>query len=69
MVLTMTALLPRILGLVVLIYSIAGVQSAADGHLPDITNQTFIDACVKAHNRYRSGVNPAPSDMLYMVTY
>ncbi|KAM9327573.1 GLIPR1-like protein 1 [Pholidichthys leucotaenia] len=34
--------------------------------LPEITNQRFIDECVKEHNRARSNVNPPASNMLYM---
>lgn len=35
--------------------------------LPDITDEAFIDECVRGHNRARSSVTPAASDMLYMV--
>ncbi|KAB1269493.1 Glioma pathogenesis-related protein 1 [Camelus dromedarius] len=34
--------------------------------LPDIDNEDFIKDCVQIHNKFRSGVNPAASDMLYM---
>uniref|UniRef100_A0A8C8SCC1 SCP domain-containing protein n=1 Tax=Pelusios castaneus TaxID=367368 RepID=A0A8C8SCC1_9SAUR len=34
--------------------------------LPSITNRTFIDACVRAHNKHRSEVRPAAANMLYM---
>ncbi|XP_060100395.1 glioma pathogenesis-related protein 1-like [Heteronotia binoei] len=33
---------------------------------PQITNQTFIKQCVDAHNKHRSEVKPAASNMLYM---
>lgn len=35
--------------------------------LPEVSNQAFIDECVREHNRARSSVVPAASDMLYMV--
>ncbi|XP_058424747.1 glioma pathogenesis-related protein 1 isoform X1 [Diceros bicornis minor] len=34
--------------------------------LPDIENEDFIKDCVRVHNKFRSEVNPAASDMLYM---
>ncbi|NXK47899.1 GLIP1 protein, partial [Chauna torquata] len=34
--------------------------------LPDIGDAEFIEECVRAHNRFRSGVNPPASNMLYM---
>ncbi|XP_073337023.1 GLIPR1-like protein 1 [Pagrus major] len=34
--------------------------------LPEITDGKFIDECVSEHNRARSSVSPAASDMLYM---
>lgn len=36
--------------------------------LPDITDKKFIDECVMEHNKARSSVTPAASDMLYMVS-
>ncbi|XP_061085467.1 GLIPR1-like protein 1 [Conger conger] len=54
--------LTRILGLVVLMGPIA----AAEVQLPNITDQSFIDSCVKAHNGHRAKVKPPSSDMLYM---
>lgn len=35
--------------------------------LPEISKEAFIDECVREHNRARSSVVPAASDMLYMV--
>lgn len=35
--------------------------------LPDAGDPKFIEECVQAHNRFRSGVNPPASNMLYMV--
>lgn len=35
--------------------------------LPDIGDAEFIEECVRTHNRFRSGVNPPASNMLYMV--
>lgn len=35
--------------------------------IPEITDEAFIDECVRGHNRARSSVRPAASDMLYMV--
>lgn len=35
--------------------------------IPEITDESFIDECVRGHNRARSSVRPAASDMLYMV--
>ncbi|CAM5084862.1 unnamed protein product [Eretmochelys imbricata] len=34
--------------------------------LPTITNQTFINACVREHNKHRTAVRPAAANMLYM---
>lgn len=35
--------------------------------LPDVGDPKFIEECVRMHNRFRSGVNPPASNMLYMV--
>lgn len=35
--------------------------------LPEITDEAFIDECVRGHNQARSSVAPAASDMLRMV--
>nr|XP_023666760.1 glioma pathogenesis-related protein 1-like isoform X3 [Paramormyrops kingsleyae] len=45
----------------VIITSITNAQP-----LTDITNETFIDMCVSAHNKHRSRVTPPASDMMYM---
>ncbi|OXB69038.1 hypothetical protein ASZ78_012866 [Callipepla squamata] len=37
--------------------------------LPDIGDAEFIEECVRMHNRFRSGVNPPASNMLYMVVW
>ena len=42
----------------------SGVCSAS---LPEITDGNFIEECVREHNRARSSVSPAASNMLYMV--
>ncbi|XP_036374257.1 GLIPR1-like protein 1 [Megalops cyprinoides] len=42
------------------------IQSSKDTQLPDITDQDFINKCVKAHNHHRSSVKPAASNMFYM---
>ncbi|NXN11983.1 GLIP1 protein, partial [Indicator maculatus] len=34
--------------------------------LPDVGDPKFIEECVQTHNRFRSGVNPPASSMLYM---
>ncbi|XP_062469765.1 glioma pathogenesis-related protein 1-like isoform X2 [Pezoporus occidentalis] len=34
--------------------------------LPDVGDAEFIKECVQTHNRFRSGVNPSASNMLYM---
>ncbi|NXF06858.1 GLIP1 protein, partial [Smithornis capensis] len=34
--------------------------------LPDIRDPKFIEECVQTHNRFRSGVGPPASNMLYM---
>lgn len=41
----------------------SGVSSVS---LPDITDGKFIEECVREHNRARSSVRPAASNMLYM---
>ncbi|XP_030404564.1 glioma pathogenesis-related protein 1-like [Gopherus evgoodei] len=50
--------------------ALAGVCRAQRGRarpvLPIITNKTFIDACVREHNKQRSAVRPAAANMLYM---
>lgn len=40
---------------------------ASPAILPEITDKGFMDECVREHNRARSSVVPAASDMLYMV--
>lgn len=35
--------------------------------LPGIEDEAFSQACVRAHNKFRSEVSPRASDMLYMV--
>lgn len=40
---------------------------ASPAVLPEITDEGFMDECVREHNRARSSVVPAASDMLYMV--
>lgn len=40
-------------------------QSSAD--VPDITQQSFIDRCIKEHNRARSSVQPAARGMQEVV--
>ncbi|KAG7454686.1 hypothetical protein MATL_G00262390 [Megalops atlanticus] len=62
----MARLLSLMLWLAVLMDSIIRMQSAQEKPLPDITDQSFIDRCVKAHNVHRSSVNPSASNMLYM---
>lgn len=37
--------------------------------LLEITDEKFIDECVKEHNWARSSVKPPSSDMLYMVRF
>ncbi|KAJ8411233.1 hypothetical protein AAFF_G00172390 [Aldrovandia affinis] len=54
------------LRLAVLMDSIVRMQSADGDQLPDITDQGFIDICVKVHNSYRSNVDPPASDMRFM---
>lgn len=52
-----------------LLWSLAvlgAAQSSAD--VPDITGQSFIDACVEEHNRARSSVQPAASSMKDVVS-
>lgn len=43
------------------------IISKSVASLPGITEEGFIDECVREHNRARSSVTPAASDMLYMV--
>lgn len=40
---------------------------ASPAILPEITDEGFMDECVREHNQARSSVVPAASDMLYMV--
>ncbi|KAJ6651414.1 hypothetical protein lerEdw1_020987 [Lerista edwardsae] len=36
-------------------------------HYPTISNETFIKACLDAHNQFRTGASPRAAKMLYMV--
>lgn len=47
--------------------SVVSSYSYAASGLPDIDNEAFIKDCVRFHNKFRSEVKPAASDMLYMV--
>lgn len=47
--------------------SVVSSSSAPANTLPDIENEDFIKDCVRMHNKFRSSVTPAASDMLYMV--
>lgn len=44
-------------------------KSVALVTIPEITDEAFIDECVRGHNRARSSVRPAASDMLHMVGF
>ncbi|KAB0377901.1 hypothetical protein FD755_009479 [Muntiacus reevesi] len=46
--------------------SVVSSSSPAANTLPDIKNEDFIKDCVRTHNKFRSAVTPAASDMLYM---
>nr|KAF6373740.1 GLI pathogenesis related 1 [Pipistrellus kuhlii] len=46
--------------------SVVCSYSYAASSLPDIDNEAFIKDCVRFHNKFRSEVKPAASDMLYM---
>ncbi|MXQ80163.1 hypothetical protein E5288_WYG013720 [Bos mutus] len=46
--------------------SVVSSSSAPANTLPDIENEDFIKDCVRMHNKFRSSVTPAASDMLYM---
>ncbi|KAI1882542.1 hypothetical protein AGOR_G00251820, partial [Albula goreensis] len=63
---TMARLLSLMLHLTVLMDSAIHTLSVEGDQLPDITDQAFIDMCVKAHNEHRSSVNPPASNMRYM---
>ena len=47
--------------------SVVSSSSSPANTLPDIKNEDFIKDCVRMHNKFRSSVTPAASDMLYMV--
>lgn len=47
--------------------SVVSSSSSPANTLPDIKNEDFIKDCVRMHNKFRSAVTPAASDMLYMV--
>uniref|UniRef100_A0A8C0J643 SCP domain-containing protein n=1 Tax=Chelonoidis abingdonii TaxID=106734 RepID=A0A8C0J643_CHEAB len=54
-------------GLFVLLAGVCRAQRRrARPVLPIITNKTFIDACVREHNKHRSVVRPAAANMVYM---
>ncbi|KAM8800517.1 glioma pathogenesis-related protein 1 [Rhynchonycteris naso] len=46
--------------------SVASSYTHSVNRLPDINNEAFIKDCVHFHNKFRSEVKPAASDMLYM---
>nr|XP_020727556.1 glioma pathogenesis-related protein 1 [Odocoileus virginianus texanus] len=46
--------------------SVVSSSSSPANSLPDIKNEDFIKDCVRMHNKFRSAVTPAASDMLYM---
>ncbi|EPQ18877.1 Glioma pathogenesis-related protein 1 [Myotis brandtii] len=46
--------------------SVVSSYSYSANSLPDIDNEAFIKDCVRIHNKFRSEVKPAASDMLYM---
>ncbi|XP_061271536.1 glioma pathogenesis-related protein 1 isoform X2 [Bos javanicus] len=46
--------------------SVVSSSSTPANTLPDIENEDFIKDCVRMHNKFRSSVTPAASDMLYM---
>ncbi|XDB49987.1 PREDICTED: glioma pathogenesis-related protein 1 isoform X2 [Capra hircus] len=46
--------------------SVVSSSSSPANTLPDIKNEDFIKDCVRMHNKFRSSVTPAASDMLYM---
>ncbi|KAF4010099.1 hypothetical protein G4228_001385 [Cervus hanglu yarkandensis] len=46
--------------------SVVSSSSSPANTLPDIKNEDFIKDCVRTHNKFRSAVTPAASDMLYM---
>ncbi|XP_075407382.1 glioma pathogenesis-related protein 1 [Tenrec ecaudatus] len=48
------------------VLSVASCYSYTSDTLPDIQNEAFIKECVRWHNKFRSTVSPAASDMLYM---
>lgn len=41
--------------------------AAFSASLPEITDEKFVEECVREHNRARSTVKPTARDMLYMV--
>ncbi|XP_040089805.1 glioma pathogenesis-related protein 1 isoform X3 [Oryx dammah] len=49
--------------------SVVSSSSSPANTLPDIKNEDFIKDCVRMHNKFRSSVTPAASDMLYMVVW
>lgn len=50
------------------LWSLVVLGSAASwADVPDVTQQSFIDRCVKEHNRARSSVQPAATNMKDMV--
>ncbi|KAF4079932.1 hypothetical protein AMELA_G00184040 [Ameiurus melas] len=60
----MVAVLYLSLHLILLLSSFT--LSTTGNPLPDITDQEFIDVCVKEHNQARSNVTPSASYMRYM---
>ncbi|CAB1346214.1 unnamed protein product [Coregonus sp. 'balchen'] len=46
--------------------SVPNIESSEYNPFPGITDEKFIDDCVRIHNDNRSSVNPPASNMLYM---
>ncbi|NXR11611.1 GLIP1 protein, partial [Semnornis frantzii] len=46
------------------VWHVSGIRGAPA--LPDAADPNFIQECVQAHNKFRSGVTPPASNMLYM---
>ncbi|NXI36296.1 GRPL2 protein, partial [Galbula dea] len=56
----------RSLGAVLVLWQVLGAAAEQSITLPSITDETFIDECVRVHNDMRSRVQPPASNMRYL---
>ncbi|XP_028972748.2 glioma pathogenesis-related protein 1-like [Esox lucius] len=66
-VLVQSSLLPHLQGFLLVVICLGSYFGSSENRpFPDITDEKFINDCVRIHNDNRSSVNPPASNMLYM---